>query len=80
MSQPNEWLITSDREHHDTLSVTNLRIQTPAPDRLCNEGTGQWTNLCNRAAHAAIKSALLHRFMPSELMREPTRMPRICGA
>lgn len=41
---------------------------------------GELANLWNSGAHADIKSRLLHRFMRSELMREPTRMPRICGA
>ena len=39
MSQPNILLITSDQQHYSTLGVTNPRIQTPALDRLCREGT-----------------------------------------
>jgi len=40
MSQrPNILLITSDQQHFSTLGVTNPRIQTPALDRLCAEGT-----------------------------------------
>jgi uncharacterized sulfatase len=32
-------LITSDQQHFDTIGTTNSRIQTPALDRLCREGT-----------------------------------------
>ncbi|MEZ4658870.1 MAG: sulfatase-like hydrolase/transferase [Caldilineaceae bacterium] len=39
MPKPNILLITSDQQHWDTLGVTNPRIQTPALDRLCREGT-----------------------------------------
>ncbi|NUP98398.1 MAG: sulfatase-like hydrolase/transferase [Armatimonadetes bacterium] len=37
--RPNILLITSDQQHFSTLGVTNPRIQTPALDRLCAEGT-----------------------------------------
>ena len=37
--RPNILLITSDQQHFSTLGVTNPKIQTPALDRLCAEGT-----------------------------------------
>ena len=37
-------------------------------------------NLWDDPAHLALKATLLHRFMNAELLREPTRMPRVWGA
>lgn len=37
--RPNILFITSDQQHYNTLGCINDRIQTPALDRLCNEGT-----------------------------------------
>jgi uncharacterized sulfatase len=37
-------------------------------------------NLWDNPAHAALKGELFHRFINTELRREPTRYPRIAGA
>ncbi len=44
------------------------------------EDPGELHNLWNDPASAQLKTCLLHRFLQTELQREPTRMPRIWGA
>jgi len=44
------------------------------------EDPGETDNLWESPEHAALKSELLRRFANAELLREPTRMPRIAGA
>jgi len=44
------------------------------------EDPGEVRNLWDEPALAAQKSRLLHRFVQSSLIQEPTRMPRITGA
>ena len=41
---------------------------------------GETNNLWDEPSAVALKCEVLHRFMNAELLREPTRMPRVAGA
>ena len=64
--RPNILLITSDQQHHDTLGVTNPRIQTPALDRLCREGTRFTRAYCPNPTCTPTRASIITGLYPSE--------------
>lgn len=65
MTRPNILLITSDQQHWDTLGVTNPRIQTPALDRLCHEGTRFTRAYCNNPVCSPSRSTIITGLYPA---------------
>src|SRR5574338_239405 len=63
--QPNILLITSDQQHASTLGVTNPRIQTPALDRLANEGTRFERAYCPSPVCSPSRSSIITGQYPS---------------
>ena len=63
--RPNILLITSDQQHWDTLGVTNPRVQTPALDRLCAEGTRFERAYCNNPVCSPSRSTIITGMYPS---------------
>lgn len=83
MNRPNILLITSDRQHFDTLGIVNSRVKTPNLDRLALAGTHftrELENLWDDPAQKDLKLDLLHKFENAEMRREPMPMPRIAVA
>ncbi|MCB0093077.1 MAG: sulfatase-like hydrolase/transferase, partial [Caldilineaceae bacterium] len=64
MTRPNILLITSDQQHWDTLGVSNPRIQTPALDRLCREGTRFTRAYCNNPVCSPSRSTIITGLYP----------------
>ncbi|HEX5416539.1 MAG TPA: sulfatase-like hydrolase/transferase [Chloroflexota bacterium] len=64
--QPNILLITSDQQHFSTLGVTNPRIQTPALDRLANEGTRFERAYCPSPVCSPSRSSIITGQYPSQ--------------
>lgn len=62
---PNILLITSDQQHYDTLGVTNSRIQTPALDRLCREGTRFDRAYCPNPVCTPSRASIITGLYPS---------------
>lgn len=65
MTRPNILLITSDQQHWDTLGVSNPRIQTPALDRLCREGTRFTRAYCNNPVCSPSRSTIITGLYPA---------------
>lgn len=63
--RPNILLITSDQQHWDTIGTTNPRIQTPALDRLANEGTRFNRAYCPNPVCSPSRSSLITGLYPS---------------
>lgn len=59
-------LITSDQQHYSTLGAVNPRIQTPALDRLCSEGTRFDRAYCPNPTCTPTRATLLTGLMPSQ--------------
>lgn len=57
--RPNILLITSDQQHFDTLGFANPRIQTPALDRLAQEGTNFTRAYCNNPVCSPSRSTII---------------------
>jgi len=64
--QPNILLITSDQQHHNTLGAVNSRIQTPALDRLCAEGTRFTRAYCPNPTCTPTRASILTGMYPSQ--------------
>jgi len=62
---PNILLITSDQQHYDTLGVTNPRIQTPALDRLANEGMRFERAYCSNPVCSPSRSSIITGLYPA---------------
>jgi arylsulfatase A-like enzyme len=65
-TRPNLLLITSDQQHWDTLGVTNPRIQTPALDRLCAEGTRFTRAYCPNPVCSPSRASIITGQYPSQ--------------
>jgi arylsulfatase A-like enzyme len=63
--RPNILLITSDQQHWDTLGATNPRIQTPALDRLCAEGTRFERAYCNNPVCTPSRATIITGMYPA---------------
>ncbi len=63
--QPNILLITSDQQHWNTLGVANPRIQTPALDRLCAEGTRFERAYCNNPVCTPSRATIITGMYPA---------------
>jgi arylsulfatase A-like enzyme len=63
---PNILLITSDQQHWSTLGVINERIQTPALDRLCAEGTRFDRAYCPNPVCTPSRSSIITGMYPSQ--------------
>jgi arylsulfatase A-like enzyme len=64
-TQPNILLITSDQQHWNTLGTINERLETPALDRLCAEGTRFERAYCNSPVCSPSRSTLITGLYPS---------------
>jgi arylsulfatase A-like enzyme len=64
-TRPNILLITSDQQHWDTIGVTNPRIQTPALDRLCREGTRFTRAYCPNPVCSPTRASIITGQYPS---------------
>src|SRR5690606_33487649 len=64
-TQPNILLITSDQQHYDTLGITNPKIQTPALDRLCREGTRFTRAYCPNPTCTPTRASIITGMYPS---------------
>lgn len=58
-------LITSDQQHWNTLGATNRRIQTPALDRLAEEGTRFDRAYCSNPVCSPSRSSIITGLYPS---------------
>ncbi len=65
MARTNILLITSDQQHWDTIGKTNPRIQTPALDRLCDEGTRFNRAYCSSPVCSPSRATLITGLYPS---------------
>lgn len=65
-TRPNLLLITSDQQHFSTLGVTNPRINTPALDRLCAEGTRFTRAYCPNPVCSPSRASLITGQYPSQ--------------
>lgn len=65
MSQPNILLITSDQQHYSALGVTNPEIQTPALDRMAQEGTRFTRAYCPNPTCSPTRASLITGLYPS---------------
>lgn len=63
---PNILLITSDQQHFSTLGIANPRIQTPALDRLCREGTRFTRAYCPNPTCTPTRASIITGLYPSE--------------
>ena len=63
--RPNILLITSDQQHWNTLGTINERLQTPALDRLCAEGTRFERAYCNNPVCSPSRSTMITGMYPS---------------
>ncbi len=63
--RPNILLITSDQQHWDTIGTTNPRIQTPALDRLANEGTRFNRAYCPNPVCSPSRASIITGLYPS---------------
>ena len=64
--RPNILLITSDQQHTSTLGAVNPRIQTPALDRLCREGTRYDRAYCPNPTCTPARASILTGLYPSQ--------------
>lgn len=64
--RPNILLITSDQQHFSTLGVVNDRIQTPALDRLCHEGTRFDRAYCPNPTCTPTRASIITGMYPSQ--------------
>jgi arylsulfatase A-like enzyme len=64
--QPNILLITSDQQHASTLGTVNDRIETPALDRLCAEGTRFDRAYCPNPTCTPSRSSIITGMYPSQ--------------
>ena len=62
---PNILLITSDQHHFSALGAVNPRIQTPALDRLCREGTRFDRAYCNNPVCSPSRATMITGLYPS---------------
>lgn len=65
-SKPNILLITSDQQHWKTLGVLNPKIQTPALDRLCREGTRFNRAYCPNPTCTPTRASIITGMYPSQ--------------
>ena len=63
--RPNILLITSDQQHWSTLGAINERLQTPALDRLCAEGTRFDRAYCNNPVCSPSRSTIITGMYPA---------------
>lgn len=63
---PNILLITSDQQHFSTLGAINPRIQTPALDRLCAEGTRFSRAYCTNPTCTPTRASIITGMYPSQ--------------
>ena len=63
---PNILLITSDQQHYSTLGAVNDRIQTPALDRLCNEGVRFDRAYCTNPTCTPTRASIITGMYPSQ--------------
>ena len=64
--RPNILLITSDQQHYSTLGAVNDKIQTPALDRLCREGTRFDRAYCPNPTCTPTRASIITGMMPSQ--------------
>jgi arylsulfatase A-like enzyme len=64
--RPNILLITSDQQHHSTLGAVNDRIQTPALDRICREGTRFDRAYCPNPTCTPTRATIITGMYPSQ--------------
>jgi arylsulfatase A-like enzyme len=64
--RPNILLITSDQQHYSTMGAVNDRIQTPALDRLCREGTRFDRAYCPNPTCTPTRATILTGMYPSQ--------------
>src|SRR5437763_824143 len=64
-NHPNILLITSDQQHSSTLGAINPRIDTPALDRLCAEGTRFERAYCNSPVCSPSRSTIITGLYPA---------------
>ncbi len=64
-ARPNILLITSDQHHFSALGAINPRIQTPALDRLCAEGTRFDRAYCNNPVCSPSRATIITGLYPS---------------
>lgn len=65
-ARPNILLITSDQQHYTTLGAINDRIQTPALDRLCNEGVRFTRAYCPNPTCTPTRATMITGMYPSQ--------------
>ena len=65
MTRPNILLITSDQQHYNALGVTNPEIQTPALDRMAQEGTRYTRAYCPNPTCSPTRASLITGLYPS---------------
>jgi arylsulfatase A-like enzyme len=65
-NRPNILLITSDQQHYSTLGAVNDRIQTPALDRLCAEGTRFDRAYCPNPTCTPTRASIITGQYPSQ--------------
>jgi len=65
-SQPNILLITSDQQHYSALGAINERIQTPALDRLCEEGVRFTRAYCANPTCTPTRASIITGMYPSQ--------------
>ncbi len=63
---PNILFITSDQQHYSTLGATNERIETPALDRLCREGTRFERAYCTNPTCTPCRASMITGMYPSQ--------------
>ena len=64
--RPNILLITSDQQHYSTLGAVNDRIQTPALDRLCDEGVRFDRAYCPNPTCTPSRASIITGMYPSQ--------------
>src|SRR5512146_50606 len=64
--RPNILLITSDQQHFSTMGAVNPKIQTPALDRLCREGTRFDRAYCPNPTCTPTRASIITGMYPSQ--------------
>jgi len=64
--RPNILLITSDQQHYSTLGSVNLKIRTPALDRLCAEGVRFDRAYCPNPTCTPTRASIITGMYPSQ--------------
>ncbi|NQT88959.1 sulfatase-like hydrolase/transferase, partial [bacterium] len=65
-TQPNILFLCSDQHHHTCLGAVNDRIQTPALDRLCNEGVRFERAYCTNPTCTPCRASMITGMYPSQ--------------